>query len=431
MGQTELQKKRSGGLTAAIAGEEEEKNRPEGLAVLLTLCGRLTEGQVLLGELLAESVALGKLTQWRESVAVRSNHAVVPDAATGAAATAVDGAAPNASGGRSNDEETQAESQALPSPPEKKETRAAATSTPSAAVVVPPTAHLKASSAAAEVSRQVEAFSAEASAVPLVASTLPPSSNHRSPNTSTVGIVLDSPPHPQAAAAAAAAAERSRHRAAVSSNLAHESVFDNEADFLAKSAAEQAERGGSGGGDGYFLDAAGRYLSGFASSFAPPASVSRGNAQTNQQPQQKQQQQQRFQGNQEQQQQQRRHGEQRTNSQEVGGAAAPPGTSSVSITGLPSPLQAPSSRYEQPAAEDIVIEQQAAAPGPTSIVRYANLMEGQYTVVLFDLETTGLNADNHRIIQIAAKVRRGGGGFIWPGLGVGEGTSSENILLWA
>jgi len=46
-------------------------------------------------------------------------------------------------------------------------------------------------------------------------------------------------------------------------------------------------------------------------------------------------------------------------------------------------------------------EGDGAEPG---IIRRADLLEGGHTIVLIDLETTGLGAKNDRIIQLASKV---------------------------
>lgn len=386
MGQTGPQQDRSGGPSESTSGGGDEgEHRPEDLAVLLALCGRLADGQVLLGELLADSLALGNLKKWEDHVVVRNSHAVV--AAADDTADASDAAVPTTSSGSTsiNDGVTQAAPHSSPSTLEEKETSAVATSAAGAAAAAPPAAHPKPSSATAEAFRQTEAFSAENSAAPGAAPIPPASANLTLRNTSAGGIVLDSPSRSPSPAAAVSAEEDSRHTAAPP-DLAPESVFDDEADFLARSAAEQAERDNGGGSGGYFLDEAGGYISGFASSFAPPAPVGRGNGQQQQQ-----------QGLQEQQ--QRRHSEQRSNSRGAGEAAASPSTTTVSIGGLPRLPQAPNLGYEQPAA--------AGPPLAPAIVRYADLVEGEYTVVLFDLETTGLNADNHRIIQMAAKVRGG------------------------
>ena len=47
----------------------------------------------------------------------------------------------------------------------------------------------------------------------------------------------------------------------------------------------------------------------------------------------------------------------------------------------------------------------AAAEGEPSIIRRANLLEGGQTIVLIDLETTGLGPKKDRVVQLAGKVR--------------------------
>lgn len=321
---------------------DSEGDRPEALAVLLALCGREEEGQVLLGELLADSVASGRLEKWdtfvrRDSDGSRAT-AAISTTERAEEDKQVDRVGSTGMSSDSKREGPEAGVSPGSGPGDTRNAESAATKAPAST-----TAKSQPSSAMSEVLRQAAQMTADSTVTAAAAGPSAPPIHPRdpiAPATPAAGIVFDSPPVPAVGAAA---------NAGPSDKFTLDSVFDDETDFLERSAAEQAALEDSN------ISEAGGYFSGFSSSFAPPPPP----------PSDRRENEQRYR-----QQQPRSNGQEgRRNEAEKPGTAA------------------------------------AAAAVSPSIIRYADLCNHGHTLVLFDLETTGFDYSNDRVIQLAAKVR--------------------------
>lgn len=415
--------------------EMDEADRPEGLSVLLALCGRAADARTLLGELVADSMASGR----RVGTTGKSvgGDGFMDHAAAAAAATMAQEELNNVgtlSVPKRNEEPLEFSSSPQPPPPPSKASKS-----------------LRGGGATA----QATAFApTEPSARPTA-------------HTTQVTIVVQSPPQ------SPPASDEGKQEAA-HAPISH-SLFSDEADFLERSASEQEAREDGGFGDyaGY-LSGSGitgdeGYHSGFAPSFSPPMTTENKHDHQQQRHQQ-QEQEQRQQGNSD------RERSWQGQQEEVGAThaaaasavgpdtawpAAPPVSriAPLVLRAAPPPPQPPSSsgsaqhtasgwretafsgalppplppRVEWEPARDKVVRlgdgidgegaqevesdsgttvsstrtatpTPAAAAARSSIVRHANFAERDYTVVLFDVETTGLSPEHNRIIQLAAKV---------------------------
>lgn len=379
-------------------GGEMEKDRPESLGLLLALCGLDADAKVLLGGYMSPVSWLPLPWPLRGGAA-----AAAPAAAgdTTAGVTDAEGARRSKDAILSSEHERGEERTAVAVAAEeekKNESEANGLLDPSC---VPLTAVTKITAAG---NADADAFAAPAAGTP-------------SAEYSALDYSTDTEAGPAAAAVeagdAARFARRKQHEEEEERDLErrqHPTVpaavyFDDEADFLEKSASEYAELMAGQEEEEEYLSGFSFAPPSFAAAKAPPSPVEGGRGAEGM-----------SEGEQFRQLQKQRRGQVGLNEASLRplpppGAVdwpaegqrvvlAPAGTTSTGSGGSsrepPRPLSA--AREEEPC-----------------IVRRANLLDGGQTVVLVDVETTGLSAKTDRIIQLAGKVYPRG--LRWSGVG--------------